>query len=169
KLNYFISEDKSIGNEKPMMLETPQQDKAKDVFVNRTSYFKKFSDYLLKQTYVPIATKRKKGIKLQLEKVFYNASEVYLVIEVKNNSGIDFEIDYLNVYRVNGNNKRKASYQRLLQDVIYKYEMTNAITDKHSKRFVYVLPKFVLGNNEKLMLEMKELKGSRKVILRTKN
>ncbi len=38
------------------------------------------------------------------------------VIEVKNKSGIDFEIDYLNVYRTNGNKKRKASYQRLQQE-----------------------------------------------------
>tara|TARA_R110000868_G_scaffold68570_1_gene202716 strand:+ start:15191 stop:15619 length:429 start_codon:yes stop_codon:yes gene_type:complete len=66
------------------------------------------------------------------------------------------------------NNKRKASYQRLEQDVIYKHEMPDAINDKHSKRFVYVLPKFVLGDNEKLMLEIKELKGSRKVVLETR-
>ena len=168
KLNYFIPEEKSIGNEKPKIITVPQNDKPKDTSANRTIYFKKFSKYLLKRTYTSIATKRKKGIKLQLEKHFYNASEVYLVIEVKNNSGIDFEIDYLNIYRVNGNNRRKASYQRLQQHVIYKYQMPDAIKDKHSKRFVYVLPKFVLGNSEKLILELKELKGSRKLVLETK-
>tara|TARA_R110001592_G_scaffold62863_17_gene192486 strand:- start:635 stop:1435 length:801 start_codon:yes stop_codon:yes gene_type:complete len=167
-LNYFISKEKSIGNENPSIFEFPEKSVAKDTVVNRTNYFKKFSDYLLRQSYTPIATGRKSGIKFQLEKVFYNASEVYVVIEVKNNSGIDFEMDYLNIYRENGNNKRKASYQRLEQDVIYKHEMPDAIKDQHSKRFVYVLPKFVLGDNEKLLLEIKELKGSRKVVLETR-
>ena len=79
-------------------------------------------EYLLRSSFHSLATKRKKGIKLQLQKMVYDASEVYLVIEVKNKSGIDFEIDYLNVYRTNGNNKRKASYQRLSQEVIYKLQ-----------------------------------------------
>ncbi len=110
-----------------------------------------------------MATKRKKGIREQLQKMVYDASEVYLVIEVKNNSGINFEIDCLNVYRTNLNPKRKSSYQRLPIKVVHKYEMPNSIIDGKGQRFVYVLPKFVLGDNEKLMLELKELNGSRKV------
>lgn len=85
----------------------------------------------------------------------HDGSEVYLVLEVKNSSGIDFEIDYLKVYRTNGNNNRKASNQRLPLEVIYKYKMPNGILNGQSKSFVFVLSKFVLGDNEKLMLELK--------------
>ncbi|WP_233421398.1 hypothetical protein [Zunongwangia profunda] len=53
-------------------------------------------------------TKRKRGIKLQLRRIAYNASESYLVIQLTNTSGITFEIDFLKVYRVNGNKKRKS-------------------------------------------------------------
>ena len=77
-------------------------------------------------------------------------------------------MDYLNIYRTNGNKKRKASYQRLKHDVIYKHKMPRSIKDGTLQQFVYVLPKFVLGSNEKLMVELKELKGSRKVVLETK-
>ena len=126
------------------------------------------SDYLLKSDFQSLATKRKKGVKLQLQKLVYDTSEVYLLIEVKNKSGIDFEIEYLNVYIANGNRKRKASYQRLSQEVLYRHKMSQAITDAESQRFEYVLPKFVLGDNENLMLELKELKGSRKVVLETR-
>lgn len=165
KLNYFIDEDESIGNEIPA-LEMP---KTKNTATNkdRTAYFQRASEYLLRSSSETIATKRKKGIRLQLQKMAYDASEVYLVIEVKNKSGIDFEIDYLNVYRTNGNNKRKASYQRLEQEVVYKHKMSYSSIDGQDQRFVYVLPKFVLGDNEKLMLELKELNGSRKVVLET--
>ena len=128
-------------------------------------YFQKFSEYLLNSKSEHIATKRKKGMKLRLQKMVYNASEVYIVIEVQNASGIDFKIDFLNIYRTNGNKKRKVSYQRLQQKVIYKHKMPSIIKDNKKKRFVFVLPKFVLGKNEKLQIELQELNGSRAVKL----
>ncbi|WP_282085251.1 DUF4138 domain-containing protein [Aquimarina algiphila] len=164
RLNYFITTKESIGSEQPLILKQKQIAQPLD----RIDYFKKFSNHLLKSNSGSIETKRRKGIKLQLQKIVYNASEVYLVLEIKNRSEIDFEIDYLNIYRVNGNKKRKASYQKLLIQPDYKHEMPNTIRVKKSQRFVYVLPKFVLGDNEKLMIELQELKGSRKVILHTK-
>jgi len=163
KLNYFIHEDESIGNESPLM-DIP---KAKNTASNedRTAYYQRASEYLLRSGSETIATKRKEGIRLRLRKMVYDASEVYLVIEVRNKSGINFEIDYLNVYRTNGNNKRKASFQRLEQEAMYKHKMSKSIANGQSQRFVFVLPKFVLGDNEKLMLELKELNGSRNVVL----
>ncbi|WP_283636935.1 DUF4138 domain-containing protein [Aquaticitalea lipolytica] len=168
ELNYFINENESIGSELPKIIKNKPIAKPLNDYANRITHFQKFSEYLLKSNFEHIETRRKKGIKIQLQKMAYDASEVYLVIEVKNKSGITFEIDYLNVYRTNGNNKRKASYQSLQQDVIYKHKMPYSVTDGKSQRFVYVIPKFVLGDNEKLMLELKELKGSRKVVLETK-
>ena len=167
KLNYFIDEDESIGNESPTMEILKTENPATATNKDRTAYFQRASEYLLRSGSETIAVKRKKGIRLKLQKMVYDASEVHLVMEVKNKSGIDFEIDYLNVYRTNGNNKRKASYQRLRQEVVYKYKMPNAIADGKSQRFVFVLPKFVLGDNEKLMLELMERNGSRKVVLET--
>lgn len=168
KLNYFISENESIGNEKPKEIILKPVIEPINEYATRVIYFQKFSEYLLNSKLERVTTKRKKGIRFQLQKVVYNASEVYLVIEVQNASGIDFEVDYLNVYRVNGNKKRKASFQRLQQEVIYKYKMPSVIKDEQMLQFVYVLTKFVLGENEKIMIELKELKGSRTVILNTR-
>ena len=165
KLNYFIPISGSIGNEKPLEIklkDTVQLTKRQE---NRVVYFQKFSEYLLNSRSAHIKTKRKNGLKLCLQKMVYNASEVYLLIEIENKSGIDFEVDDLNVYRTNGNKKRKASYQKLRQDVIYRCKMPSMIKDQQSKRFVYVFPKFVLGDNEKLEIELTELKGSRKIAL----
>ena len=88
------------------------------------------------------------------------------MVEISNRSGIDFEVDFLKVYTANGNKKRKASYQRLEQNVLYRHKMANVIKNGHSQKFVLVVPKFVLGNNEKLELELNELKGSRKIIVK---
>ena len=51
------------------------------------------------------------------------------------------------------------------QKVIHKFIMPNLVKTGEKKRFVYVLPKFVIGDNEKLMIELKELNGERKIQL----
>jgi len=168
KLNYFIAENESIGNEKPAVKTSKKEKKKTDFRKNKIAYFQRACEYLLKSKDKTIATKRKKSMRLRLQKMVYDGFQVYLLIEVKNSSGIDFEIDYLNIYRANGNQKKKASYQRLQQEVIYKHKIPQTIKYKQTGRFVYVLPKFVLGDNDKLMIELKELKGSRAVILKTR-
>lgn len=169
QLNYFINPKESIGSELPEKLKEKLITKPQSPNKNRIAYFQKFSAYLLKLKYESIATRRKRGVKLQLQKIAYNASEVYLVLEIKNKSEINIEIDYLNIYRTNGNKKRKASFQRLEQKVINRHKMPSQIKSGQKKRFVYVLPKFVLGDNEKLMVELKEMRGSRKLILKAKS
>ncbi len=165
KLNYFIKQTQSIGNEKPLELKLKSLIQPINERANRITHYQKFSEYLLNSKPDHIKTKRKKGMKLRLQEMVYNASEVYLVLQIENKSGIDFEVDYLHVYRSNGNKNRKASYQRLLQKVVSCYKRPSIIKNKHIKRFVYVLPKFVLGENENLEIELVEFKGNRKIIL----
>ena len=165
KLNYFISEHESIGYEKPE-IKIEENSATERPKLDRSKYFQKFCEYLLKSKKESFSVEREKGLKLTLERMVYNASEVYLVFKIKNSSNIDFEIDYLKVFRVNGNKKRKASYQKLEIEVIQSHNLPEQVKNGKNTRFVYVLPKFVFGENEKLMLELKELNGDRKLVLK---
>ena len=165
KLNYFVADKESIGNEIRKEIKEKPSVKSISEYRKRITFFEKFSNYLLKLKPENLKTKRKKGLKLRLQQMIYQGNEVYLTMEFTNNSGIDFEIDYLNVYRTNGNKKRKASYQRLEQEIIYRFKFPSMVKNNHTKRFVLTLPKFVLGDNEKLELELKELKGNRKLLM----
>ncbi|MDN3596795.1 DUF4138 domain-containing protein [Zunongwangia endophytica] len=166
KLNYFISTDENIGTEIPAKVILKLSKEKKDGLEKRQEYFQRFSEYLMKSGKKQSKTKRKRGIKLQLQRIAYNASETYLVMELTNTSGITFEIDFLKVYRVSGNKKRKSSFQKLEMKPIYAYKMPSKIYNSQSVPLVYVLPKFVLGSKEKLQLELQELNGSRKVLLK---
>ena len=166
KLNYFISTDESIGMEIPAKVTPKTTQKEQDSIIKRQEYFQRFAEYLLKTRKKQSKTKRKRGIKLQLQRITYNASETYLVMELTNTSGITFEIDFLKIYRVSGNKKRKSSFQKLEMKPIYTYKMPSKIYNSKSVRLVYVLPKFVLGSKEKLQLELRELNGRRKILLR---
>ena len=79
-----------------------------------------------------------------------------------------YQLDYLKVNNVNGTKKVRSSYQRLEHEVIYRHNMPKIIKDKQKKKFVYVMPKFVLGDNEKLLIELKELDGHRILAMKTK-
>jgi len=167
KLNYFINENESIGNEKPKVVESMH---FKDTLAHKNDKSinnKIFSEHLLKSKLNSTATKRKNGLVLRLLRVAYHKDEVYLVMEIKNSSGIDFEIDYISISRVHRNKNRKSSFQSLGLEVISNFEAPRVIENKKSKRFVYVLPKFVLGDNENLQIELKEFNGNRKLILKS--
>ena len=166
RLNYFIPQTESIGNEKPNM--KPMEPSIEDPVSNENSrdYFNRACENLLRSKPVPVATKSKGCIKFQLQRIAYSGSETYLVLEAANRSEIDFEVDYLKIYRANGSKRRKASYQRLEQEVLCRYKMPSTIAAGQSHRFVIVVPKFVLGENEKLVVELKELKGSRHLIIK---
>ena len=168
KLNYFISKTESIGNEVPFSVKPKPRQERLDSIEKNLEYFKSFSTYLLKTKPKRMAAKQKNGIKIQLQKMIYHKSETYLVMEVSNTSGITFETDFLKVYSVSGNKNRKASYQRLEMKPTCIYNPPNKIWNGQSLRFVYVLPKFVLGNKEKLLVELQELNGSRKVTMVTR-
>lgn len=102
---------------------------------------------------------------MQLERIAYFQSETYLVIESSNSSGIPFDIEYLNVYKVSGNKRKNASYQRLLLKPLYKLKIPYSIGNAQSFRFVMVFSKFVLGDEERLEVELQEANGGRGVVL----
>ncbi|XCF04825.1 DUF4138 domain-containing protein [Tamlana crocina] len=165
KLNYFISNTESIGNEEPFSVKPEPKQKRLYSIGERLEYFKSFSTYLLKTKAKRLAAKQKNGIKIQLQKIVYHQSETYMVMEVSNTSGIDFETDFLKVYRVSGNKRRKASYQQLEMQPIHIYNPPTKIWNGQSFRFVYVLPKYVLSDKEKLLVELQELNGGRNLKL----
>ena len=98
--------------------------------------------------------------------MIYYEDLVFMQFEISNQSGIDFDIDYLKVAMVIGNDKRKASYQSVPLVPRYVYEIPRKTRHGQIARFVYVIPKFTLGDNEKLELVLKELKGNRELVLR---
>src|SRR5690606_20818125 len=128
----------------------------------RREYFERFSDQLLGSKSGSLAGKRRNGIGLQLQKMVYKGSDAYLVMEVTNRSEIAYEVDFLNVYMVSGNKGKKASFQKLEMEPVHTHNMPSKVYNGQRVQFVFVLPKFVLGDKKKLQLELQEVKGSRK-------
>lgn len=122
---------------------------------------KKGAEYLLNKKSKPLRTKRKEGLVLRLKEMFYHGDKVYVELGIRNNSGIDFEVDVLEVYKVNGRKGRRSSHQKVPLAPIFKHDQPTIVRSGHRHAFVYVLSKFTLGSSERLLLELHEKKGNR--------
>jgi len=171
--NRFVSFSESIGHEhqrEPLVVrDTIKSDS--NLVVRKQypeTFLKKSSSAILEQPERKNIYKRKQDISLAIKNMVYYEDLVFIQFEIKNESGIDFDIDYLKLALVIGNGKRKASYQSVPLIPNYVHKMPKKTRHAETSRFVYVIPKFTLGDNEKLELCLKELKGNRELILRRK-
>lgn len=164
----FIKIDESIGKETetkvfpvtPAPDSIPKIQRAKRIDSEK-ELMAKGAEYILGRKTGNLKTKRKNGLILRLKELFYHGNKVYVELEIENNSNIDFELDTLEIYRVNGEKGRRSSHQKAPMATIFKHGEPHIIRSGHSHRFVYVLPKFTLGDSEKLLLELHEKKGNR--------
>jgi len=110
--------------------------------------------------------KRNEGINLRLENIVFDKEELYFVIEIKNTSPIDYELNFLNLSKETRKNGKKKSIQKLVLEPVFKYNLPGIIPVGKTARFVYVLPKFSIAADKVVVIDLKELNGERDLRLR---
>ena len=167
KLNYFIPLSNSIGNEKPKMTNSTQTGPSEKSIDNRTYYYQKFCAYLLnKRQYLGRYTSRNDGVIMRLENIVFDKEELYFVIQIRNNSTLDYDLNFLNLSIETRQKGKKKSLQRLYQESIFKYHLPSKIVVNETVRFVYVMSKFSLSNDRRVLLELNEKAGERPIEMR---
>src|SRR5690606_20275845 len=106
-------------------------------------------------------TRKKDGLILRVKDIIYKRNDTFIVFEIENKSGIDFQLDYLNVYLTKGNKKRNASYQKLLKFPISTYKVPEIIKHQQKSKFVFTFSKFTIGKNEAFEIKLREKSGNR--------
>lgn len=167
KFNYFIPKSSSIGNERPILNDSISVVTAESNVDNRNYYYQKFSSYLLERKQrVGRIKKRTEGIVLSVENIVFDTEELYFVIQIKNNSTLDYDLNFLKLSVETRQKGKKKSLQRLYQEPIFKHNLPSKITENETVRFVYVLPKFSLSNDRRAILELHEKDGERNIELK---
>lgn len=167
KFNYFIPKSSSIGNERPILNDSISVVTAESNVDNRNYYYQKFSSYLLERKQrVGRIKKRTEGIVLSVENIVFDTEQLYFVIQIKNNSTLDYDLNFLKLSVETRQKGKKKSLQRLYQEPIFKHNMPSKITENETVRFVYVLPKFSLTNDRRAIFELHEKDGERNIELK---
>ena len=172
KSHRFIDKNDAIGNVliKKRLDSLGQQEKSRlqAIVQSDTVQYRKASHYFLERSSKVLKSKRKNGIILRLCEVGYCGKETYLVLEIENKSKIDFDVDYIQIFKEQGSGSKKSSYQKLLSDTLYRYRMPSRVPTAYKQRFVCVIPKVTLGSRENLLVELREKQGNRQVVIRSK-
>tara|TARA_R110000851_G_scaffold3114_4_gene12721 strand:+ start:48 stop:905 length:858 start_codon:yes stop_codon:yes gene_type:complete len=167
KLNYFVPKSSSIGNEKPILNDTIEIAKIEDAVDNKTFYYTKFSSYLLtRKQKIGAIQKRNQGVVLSVENIVFDKEELYFVIRVENKSTLDYDLNFLNLSVETRQKGKKKSLQKLFQEPIFKYNVPSRIAEGKVARLVYVMPKFSIGNDRRLVIELNERDGERDLKLK---
>ena len=164
KLNYFIPMTSSIGNEKPKAEDSNQTETSEKNIDNSTYYYQKFCSYLLGlKQHFGYFTKRNNRVVLSLENIVFDKDELYFVIKIRNNSTLDYDLNFLNLSIETRQKGKKKSLQRLYIEPIFKHHLPSKIVVNETVRLVYVMPKFSLSNDRRVILELNEKNGERNI------
>jgi hypothetical protein len=166
-LNYFIPTSRSIGNEKPVVSDTVSAKENNKVAGGRGIYSSKFSSFLLdRKQRIGRIKKRNEGIVLSVENIVFNKKELYFVIQIENKSSLDYDLNFLKLSIETRKKSKKKSLQRIYQKPIFKYNLPNSIAGNETRKLVYVLPKFSISNDRRVILELNEKNGERNIKLK---
>ncbi|MCF4100108.1 conjugative transposon protein TraN [Gillisia sp. M10.2A] len=167
KLNYFIPLSNSIGNEKPIVKDSVLVESSEELVDNSTYYYQKFCSYLLnRKQRIGRIKKRSEGIILNVENIVFDKDKLYFVIEIENNSTLDYDLNFLNLSIETRQKGKRKSLQRLYKEPIYKHNLPSKIKESETVRFVYVMPKISLSNDRRAILELNEKNGERNIELK---
>ena len=166
--NRFIDFNESIGNQKRVIkrdnIKTKSHINIKPT-IDSLNLLRKSCESLLKLPEEKNRRKQKRKIKLSLKNLYYKGDHVFLQFEIENKSGVRFDFDYLKIFKVSGNKKRNASYQEIPINPIYRHKIPNQIPHNGKERFVYVLDKFNIAKNERILVQLQEKNTTRNVEL----
>ncbi|MDP2692905.1 MAG: DUF4138 domain-containing protein [bacterium] len=170
KLNYFVPQTQSIGYEQPKFSESSDSTKVANLFTDKTFYYERFCSYLLtRKQRIGSIQKRKDGIVLNLENIVFDKEELYFVVKIENKSSLDYDLNFLDISVQTRKQGRKKSIQRISQVPNFTFDVPTKVAEKEIKRMVYVLPKFSLGNDKLVVLELNEKNGERNLKLKVSN
>ncbi|MFP2994349.1 DUF4138 domain-containing protein [Spongiivirga sp. MCCC 1A20706] len=166
--NRFISVQESIGDAQRHPKEEVLAEDDMDVNIsvnNSPELLRRSCESLLNLPEEKHISKKEEGIVLSLKNLKYHGDNVFLQFEIENKSRVRFDFDYLKIFKVNGNQKRNASYQELPLEPVYVHNIPSQILPNTKVKMVYVVPKFTIAKNEKIAAQLQELGTTRKVIL----
>jgi len=167
KLNYFISESESIGELAPEVIKKVIEPELHNLSINNGKQYNKSAALLLSEKpRKPHLKERNQGIVLGIENIVFQDSELYMVIQISNESSLDFDLNFLELSTQTRQKGKSISVQTLLKQPHHQFNVPAMVKANQTKRFVYVFSKFSLSTDRRAVLELNEKNGARDVALK---
>lgn len=191
KANYFISNAMAVGNEKgnfikksekenrstatntatdntvaPVSVNDYEQDYATDSIANYKNICRKEIE---KAPFYNRIYGAKDNIMVKLKSISYIKNDLYFTLILKNDSPLDYDINYLNIYLNSKNKKRNTTSQTINYQYKFAYNLPQKLYAGKTSEVVFVYNKFSINEKKILLVEMAEVNGERTVTLEIPN
>ena len=101
------------------------------------------------------------GIQYLLKGIYVHNDLLYLHTEVKNQSNVPFDVDYITFKIVDKKVAKRTAIQEQVLFPLRAYNYAVRVAGKQSERTVFCLPKFTIPDGKQLVVEMNEKDGGR--------
>lgn len=166
-LNHFITKANRIGTEFSFSKSTTKGITKENPHTGTLGYHKQFCLNLINRKQgIKKLKKQNHGVTLSIENIVFDNEELYFVIQIENNSSLDYDLNFLNLSVQTRKKGKKKSMQSLYKEPVFKYNLPLKIKKKQAKKLVYVLPKFSINNQRLLTLTLNEKNGERNLKLK---
>lgn len=111
----------------------------------------------------------KDKVTIKLKNISYIENELYFSLILKNDSTLDYDINYLNFYVISRNKNRNTVAQTIPYEALYIHNNPTRVTAKSETEVVFVYKKFTINENKLLLVELTEDNGERTIKLEIPN
>jgi conjugative transposon TraN protein len=106
---------------------------------------------------------KKNKYEFSLNNILVHNNILFFVFQLKNNSNIHFDIDFIKCFLVDKKTTRNAIQQEYVIDYIYEKDFPQTIKAKSSNKFLLIFNKFTIPNNKIFKVEIYERNGGRNI------
>lgn len=101
------------------------------------------------------------GIQYLLKGIYVHNDLLYFYTEIKNQSNVPFDVDYITFKIVDKKVAKRTAMQEQVLFPLRAYNYAVRVAGKRSERTVFCLPKFTIPDGKQLVVEMNEKDGGR--------
>ena len=101
------------------------------------------------------------GIQYLLKGIYVHNDLLYFHTEIKNQSNVPFDVDYITFKIVDKKVAKRTAMQEQVLFPLRAYNYAVRVAGKQSERTVFCLPKFTIPDGKQLVVEMNEKDGGR--------
>jgi len=109
------------------------------------------------------------GIQFSLRSLYVDEGKIYFVIEIKNSSPMDYEIDFIQFKVADKRNLKRTIVQDKLLKPIRAYPQIDNVSHQSENRMIFLLDQVSLLDGKVLRIEMFEKNGNRHQKLQIEN
>lgn len=117
----------------------------------------------------PITGYSKAKMNFYMDKIYVKDDMFFLKLNLKNESNIDFDVDFVKFHIQNKKKIKRSSKQEIYMEPIFSYNNIKKVKSNTSEYMVFVIDKFTIMNDKQFYVEFEEASGERNVAFQVLN